>query len=379
MARLRVMQLITELAPAGAERCVYELARRLDRSRFDVSVVGLRGGAMAGLLQEAGVPVHVLGVRGRWDLPKLVSLVRLLRAGRVDVLHTHLFHADLAGRVAAYLAGVPHAVHTVHTAEARFRPWQFAFARLWAGLGGTAAPGRRTAGIIAVSESVRDHHAARSGLPAGCYAVIPNGVDVDAFARDEEARAANRRAWGVGDGEFLLAFVGRLDREKGVDTLLAAMVLLDSRGLAPRLAMAGDGPERPMVEGFLAGAAGRGTRRLGFVDDVRGVLSAADALVMPSRWEGFGMAAAEAMAAGLPVIAANVPGLRDVVADGLTGLMVPPEEPEALAACIERLTDDAKLCRQLGRSGRNRVAEMFHIDMTVAAHAELYQSIAGPA
>lgn len=362
------MHLITTLAPAGAERCVYELACRMDRSRFNVSVAALRGGAIADMLAEAGVPVNVLGVRGKWDAVKLGRLVGLLRSRRVDILHTHLFHADLAGRAAATLAATPHLVHTVHTAEARFRPWQFAFSRFAAG-----ACDR----IIAVSRSTMAFHAARSGLPASRYVVIPNGVDVDAFSRDHAARSANRARWSVRQDEFLLAFVGRLDVAKGVDTLIAAMGILHARGRAPRLVIAGDGPQRTMVTRFLAGPAGGGTTSLGFVDDVAGVLSAADALAMPSRWEGFGLAAAEAMAADLPVIAAAVPGLKDVVADGRTGLLIRPDDPPALAGCIERLAGDAQLRRRLGSAGMDRVRAKFHIDLSVAAHQCLYERLAG--
>ncbi|MHC4295173.1 MAG: glycosyltransferase [Planctomycetota bacterium] len=167
MRRLRICQLITELAPAGAERALYELSQRLDKQRFDVQVVGLRGGVVAEWLRNAGIRTSVLGVRGRWDIFKLRKLVQLLRRERIDILHTHLFHADLAGRIAGRMAGVPHLVHTIQTAEARWRPWQFAFARLTAGA---------CEKLIAVSESVRDHHARLSGIPITRYIVIPNPV-----------------------------------------------------------------------------------------------------------------------------------------------------------------------------------------------------------
>ncbi|MCK4601999.1 MAG: glycosyltransferase, partial [Phycisphaerae bacterium] len=132
MSRLRVCQLITSLEPAGAERCVYELAKRLDGDRFDVQVLALQGGAVADWLAEAGVKVTVLDVRGKWHVSKLAALTRTLRRERIDLLHTHLFHAGVAGRAAAYLADVPHVIHTIHVAEGRFRPWRFAYARLLA-------------------------------------------------------------------------------------------------------------------------------------------------------------------------------------------------------------------------------------------------------
>jgi len=368
MRPLRVCQLLTELGPAGAERCVYELSRRLDRGRFDTHVVALRGGAVEQWLLRAGVGVTVLGVRGKCDVGKLARLVELLRWRQFDILHTHLFHADLAGRAAAWLAAVPHLVHTVHTAEARFRPWQFAAARLLAD---------RCDRVVAVSASTRDFHARRSGLPISRYTVIPNGVDAAAFARSDDDRRLLRGRWGLAEGQVLCAYVGRLDFEKGVDVLLSAASHLASRGQPIELVVAGDGRRRGLVENFMEhGEGGRRCRYLGFVQDIRGVLSAADLLVMPSRWEGFGLAAAEAMACSLPVVASDVPGLRDVVVHGETGLLVAPADAIALADAIERLSGDAKMRSGMGRAGRKRVVKHYPIQAVIEAHQELYLSLA---
>ena len=364
MGRIRVCELITELAPAGAERCVYELARRLDPARFEVHVAALRGGAVAEKLREAGLGVHVIGLRGKWDLPRLVRLPRLLRRIAPDLLHTHLFHADLAGRPAARLAGVPHVVHTVHVVELRFRPWRFAWARLAAGL---------CERIVCVSQAVRDQHARRTGLPASGYEVIPNGIDAARYARDEAARSRLRRRWGVGPDEPLAAFVGRLHEQKGVDTLLAAMDLLTERGEGLPLVIAGDGPQRGLVEASAAVRSGR-ARFLGRVDDVPAVLSAADLLAMPSRWEGLPLTAVEAMAAGLPVVAARAPGLTEVVTAEV-GLLVEPDDPSALAAAMLRLARDAELRARLGETGVLRARTLFDVDRNVRAHERLYEAL----
>jgi len=370
MRRLRVCQLITELRAGGAERCVHELATRLDRGRFDVMVAALRGGRIADDLTRIGVKVTVLGMRRKWDLWRLPALVRLLARERIDLLHTHLFHADLAGRPAARMAAVPHLVHTVHTAEGRFRPWRFAFARAAAGCCDR---------IVCVSRAVRDFHARRSGLPRGGYTVIPNGVDAGAFARDEAARDRLRGQWGIAGDEVLFAFVGKLRHEKGLDVLLAAMDLLAARGGGIRLVVAGDGPGQAAAQRFLDDRdAGRATKMLGFTRDVAGVLSAADAMVVPSRWEGFGLSAVEAMACGLPVIASGVGGLRELVADGRTGLLVPPEDPQSLADAIERLAGDQALRTRLGAAGREVATRQYTIAANIEAHENLYTDIAAP-
>lgn len=370
MSRLRICHLITELAPAGAERALYELVVRLDRARFDVQVVSLRGGAVVDWLVRQGIRTTVLGVRGKWDVLKLFRLVKLLRAERIDILHTHLFHADLAGRVGAYLAGTRCVIHTVQTAEGRFRPWQFAWARL------TADMCKR---IVIVSPSARDHHARRSGLANRRYTVIPNAIDPSAYSRDQDARRRLRKQWGIADEEILVVFVGRLSEEKGLETLLGAMRELSDCENAPKLVIAGDGPKRPMVEQFIASEpAGKRIRLLGFTNDVRGVLSAADIFAIPSRWEGLSLAAVEAMAASLPVIASRVPGLRDVVVPGQTGLLIDKGDAAAMGGAIARLSYDAGLRDRLGLAGLDRVTKHFNIRSTVAAHEKLYTELSHP-
>lgn len=365
--RIRICQMITELGPAGAERCVYELARRLDPARFDVGVLALRGGEVAGWLAREGVPVRVMDLRGRWDVAAMGRIVSLLRRWKPDILHTHLFHADLVGRTAAWLAGVPRLIHTVHVAEARFRPWQFAWARMAAG-----ACDR----IVCVSDDVCRHHAARSGLPRSCYEVIPNGIDVEAFAPDLELRRRLRGRWGVPEERCLLAYLGRLDPQKGTDVLVSALSHLGARQEAVDLVIAGDGPLRWMIENYTAvGEGGDRCRHLGFVHDVRGLLSAADVLVLPSRWEGFGLAAAEAMAAGIPVLGTRVPGLRQVVCDGQTGLLVAPEDVPALADAMLRLATNQDLRVRLGEAALERVRRQFDIRRNTALHAALYSRV----
>jgi len=368
MRKMRVCELIAELGPAGAERCVYELATRLDPERFDVRVVALRGGQAADTLAEAGVEVTVLGVRGTWDVARMCRLAGVLRELEVDLVHTHLFQADLAGRPAARLAAVPHLVHTVHVAEGRFRPWQFAYARLLSGCCDR---------IVCVSPSVCEYHLARSGLPKSRYTVIREGIDADAFARDNRKRMQLRRQWGIAADQPLVAFVGRLDHQEGIETLLSAMSHLAARGQATHLVIGGDGPKRQIIENFIRhGEGGDYCRMLGFVNDVQAVLSAADIFAMPSRWAGFGLAAAEAMAASLPVVAALSPGLRDIISDGETGVMIDPGDVFGLAARIEQLAHDPELRRKLGAAAREHVRQEYSVESMVAAHERLYVEVA---
>ena len=368
MAPIRICQLITTLAPAGAERCVYELATRLDRNRFDVQVVGLRGGSVADELGAAGVRVRVINARSKWSLAnpvKLRKLVRILTDQRIELLHTHLFHADLAGRLALRRADVPRLVHTVHVAEHRFRPWQFKFAEWQKG---------RCDRLVCVSDSVRQWHAAKSHLPADDYEVIPNGIDTSRFARDEAARREVRRQWGVGEGDVVAAFVGRLDRQKGIDVLVDAAGRLSERKDL-HFVLAGDGPARGSVDRFCRKPAGRMCRALGFVDDVPKLLNAADLFVLPSRWEGWPLALGEAMAAGLAAVGTDCSGIRDVLVRNETGLLVAPKDPVALAGAILMLADDPTTRTKLAAAAQDRIHRHFTIQQFIARHEALYDSL----
>jgi len=364
---IRICQFITELRPAGAERCVYALAARLPAERFTVEVAALRGGPVADALRAAGATVHVLGAAGKLDVSVWPKAARLLRRGRFDILHTHLFHADFVSRTAAVAAGIPHAVHTVHVAERRFRPWQFAWTHLTAG---------GLDRIVCVSEGVRDFHAARTHLSPDTYTVIHNGIDADRMTRSDTLRRRFREQWGLKTSDILCAFVGRLDRQKGIDVLLDGFQRAAADNPDLHLVLAGDGPLRRRVSDWLERSpAGSRARALGFIGDVTPVLSAADIFCQPSRWEGFCLAAAAAMAAGLPVAGSDVAGLNEVVADGRTGLLRPPGDAEAFADALTRLAADAAVRADMGDAGRRRVLERFALDRFCDDHARLYESL----
>ncbi len=348
---------------------VYQLATRLDRSRFEARVVALRGGEVGDWLVRAGVDVRVLGMRGKRDAHRLAGLPRLLRERPIDILHTHLFHADFAARLTLPLLDVPHLVHTVHVAERRWRPWQFAFARLTDPLCDR---------VVCVSRGVRNHHAALAHLPPHRYVVIPNGIDTAAFAPDPAARVSLRGQWGVGEGETVVAFVGRLDPQKGVDVLLRAFDEVARRRADVRFVLAGEGPLRGLVEQALQRDPLRGRARyLGFVRDVPALLAGADVLAAPSRWEGLPLATVEAMAAGVAVVATRGTGHEEAVADGRTGVLVPIGDPGELANALDGLAADGERRKAMGLAGRVRARECFDIAENVRRHERLYEAVAG--
>jgi glycosyltransferase involved in cell wall biosynthesis len=323
---LRVLHVICDLSGGGAERLVVDLCR-LRGPDVEVGVATVQGGGpREAELRALGVPV-LLGGRGR-RRPGLRALARIAReARRYDLVHTHLFAGDTWGRLAALLAGVP-AVTTEHNVDQD---------ETWEPLARHALAG--TATTVAVSEAV-----ARHARWARDVRVIPNGVDL--------TRALPHRG-----GGGVLA-VGRCVPQKGFDVLAAAA----PPGL--RIAVLGDGPGR--------GADPR-LSWLGYAADPWPHYAEADIVVIPSRWEGFGLVAVEAMAAGCPVIASDVDGLRDVVGDA--GILVPAEAPDALRTALLRLSSDAALRTELRARGQARAAR-FDIRTAVARYEALYRACA---
>ena len=359
-----ILYLITDLDVGGAERVLLETVRRLDRSCFHPSVCSLApAGALAEEFAGLGVPVFDLGLRGFHDLARASgALLHLLRRQRFDVLHSHLFHANVLGRLTAWRAGVPVVVSTIHVAEPR--RWHLVLERWTAPL---------ATQLVAVSAGVRAHMVERARLRAERILVIPNGVDVSRFSL---ARGEFRRREGIPAGCTLITTIGRLDTQKGFPYLLEAAREVALRHPDVCFLVVGEGPRRRDLVSLRdrLGLKER-VRFLGFRTDVPQILADSDLFVLPSLWEGFPIALLEAMAAGLPVVATDVPGVAEVVTDGETGLVVPRKDVGALAEALCRLLDDADLRRWLARAGQRKVEREFGWEKVVAATMSLYERL----
>ncbi len=324
---LRVLHVLCDLSPGGAERLVLELARRASSDvRASVATV-LGGGGLEAAFRAANVPLQ-LGDRRR-GRPSAAGFAALRALARDhDVVHTHLYAGDVWGRLAAL--DHPCVISTDHNTD-RDESWQ-RVARA------CTNPIARV--VVAVSDAV-----ARRVRGARSVVVIPNGVDLGRFDTPHVG----------GDGRRALA-VGRRAPQKGFDLLL--------RALPPDMTLdvAGEGPYAP---------AHPRVRWLGRREDIPALLAAADMLVVPSRWEGFGLAAAEGLAAGVPVVAFAVDGLVEVVADA--GILVPPGDTDALRAAMARLRDDPALRAELGARGRARARARFDLGRMRDAYEALWR------
>jgi glycosyltransferase involved in cell wall biosynthesis len=216
---------------------------------------------------------------------------------------------------------------------------------------------------------------ARGGVPAERIRLLRSSID-PAAVRPTRARDQVRAELGAPADAAVLLTLGALVRRKGLDVLLAALARLAARGVEPLCWLGGDGPERAALEKRAAklGLAPR-VRFLGPRRDVGDLLAAADVLVMPSRREGLGVAALEAMAAGTPIVASNVGGLGEAVVEGRTGLLVPPADADALAAALGRMLGDGALRARCAAEGPRRIDEGFHVERMVDGYEELYREV----
>jgi glycosyltransferase involved in cell wall biosynthesis len=327
---------------------------RYDKGRFDVSLVGLKRPEPASeLLAREGVPVHHLN-RGRFDPRILSDLVALARDRRARILHVHGYAAADFGRLAARRIGAALVLHE-HFADPRMPAYQAWADRLLA---------RYTDRAIAVSRSTRDFLVDERFVPAERVRVIWNGAPLDEFAHPPAgARESVRRELGLSPETLAIGTIGRLSVQKGQRDLLdaAAQVAREFRDV--RFVLVGDGDLRPELEAQAA-ALGLGDRVVfaGHRPDIPAVLAAIDVLCISSTYEGTPLALFEAMAAGKPIVSTAVDGCREVLADELTGLLTPPQDPDRLARALVRMRRDADLRQRLGaaaaaESGRYDIAE----------------------
>ncbi|EFF91103.1 MULTISPECIES: glycosyltransferase [Streptomyces] len=312
-APARALHIITGLGVGGAEQQLRLLLRHLP---VDCDVVTLtQPGAVAEGLTADGVRVVHLGMRGNRDLAALPRLVRVIRTGRYDLVHTHLYRACVYGRLAARLAGVRAVVATEHS----LGDTQMEGRRLTAGVRALyLASERLGSATVAVSPTVADR-LERWGVPAPRIEVIPNGIDLDRFRFDPARRERTRRRLGLPAGAYVVGGVGRLAPGKRFDVLIRALALLPDDCW---LLLVGGGPEEHVLRrtAHEAGVAGRVLftgERPGLPDgspgpDLPSLTCAMDLLAAPSEDEAFGLAVVEALACGLPVRYGSCPAVEDL-------------------------------------------------------------------
>jgi glycosyltransferase involved in cell wall biosynthesis len=370
--RLRIGLAITELEVGGAERCLVELATRLDRRRFEPHVYALSPAPKAGQtmlverLAAAGVPVAFFEGQSVADVPRTVSrFAKQLASDRIDLLQTFLFHANVLGALAARRAAVRRLCWGIRVAEPgrRWRDWA---ARRWAG-----SVDRH----VCVSRDVAQFWARRMKLPAASTLVIPNGVDIE---RQRAAAPVDWTSLGLPAHSRVLVCVGRVDAQKNTAWLVEQAPRILEALPNHHLVFVGDGPLREQLERRVVelGVAER-VRFVGWRPNVPALMAASELLLLPSRWEGMPNVVLEAMAAGKPVVATRAEGVCELLGPAAALQTTALDDSAGFVQAVVNLAGDAELGTVLGGQNLARATEHFSLAVAVRQYEGLYESLCG--
>ena len=361
----RILQIIPTLDRAGAEKQLCLLAQGLPRDEFEVHVCALtRGGPLADELAAAGVPLSVIGKRWKLDPQAFWRLMEHVARLQPDLIHTWMFAANAYGYAAARACGVKNVVAGQRCVD----PWksrpQLAVDRILA---------RRCRRVVVNSEGVRDF-CVRHGAPAEQLRVIPNGVALpDPPATTRRQLLAELQ---LPEGSRLVGLVGRLWPQKRAKDAIWAADLLKVIRDDVHLLVIGDGPHRERLRRFRDQVRiGDKVHFLGERGDVPRLMPHFDVLWSTSAYEGQSNAILEAMAAGAPVVATDIPGTRELVLPEVTGYLLPVGNRAGFARCTEKLLTDSALAARMSVAARRRAESEFSVGKMVARYAELYRQL----
>ena len=365
--RLSVCFLITGLQFGGAETVVINLALNLKRRGWTVKLVSMMPpGARAEKLSSNGIEVASLNMRRGMPDPRAVPrLVAIIRKWRPHVLHSHLIHANYIGRFARLFVSVPVLISTAHNVNEGSK-WRMLGYRLSDFLVDMTTN---------VSQAGVDRYIDIWAAPANKMTFIPNGLNTDEFHPQAQTRYVLRNELGIDDGFMWLA-VGRMEQQKDYPVMLRALAQLRMEPKA-QLFIAGKGP----LEHELRRLAREldiqdNVTFLGLRKDIPELMNAADAYLMSSAWEGMPMVLLEAAATGLPIVTTDVGGNREVVIDGVSGLVVSSRNPDELAGAMQRMMTMPDTQRvQMGSAGRSHIEENYSMERIVDMWENLYKKL----
>ena len=374
--KYRLVHVITRLELGGAQENTLFCVRNHDRERFQVGLVAGQGGLLdeeARRIPDATVRIvpYLKHPISPWsDLVTLFRLRSHFRAMGADIVHTHSSKAGILGRLAAFLAGVPAVVHTAHG-------WSF---------NPTQSPGRRRtfialermAAVISDRLVTVSHRNRTDGLALGIgrvrqYDVVHSGIDLDVYRRPITARETVRAGLGIEPHHVLVGTLACLKPQKAPLDFVRAAAAAHARDDRLRFVIAGDGELRDDLDALVRELGLQGVvRLLGWRRDVVDLLHAMDVFLLTSHFEGLPRAVLQALAAGIPVVATAVDGTPEVVRDRQTGLLVPPQDPEAAAGRVLEMVSDPVLRRRCVVRGREVLDRGFDVRRMVRDLERLY-------
>ncbi|MBI2781912.1 MAG: glycosyltransferase family 4 protein [Chloroflexi bacterium] len=362
--RIRVVELLATGTSGGAQEHVFNLVTRLDRARYDVSVLSLSNGSAIRRLERSGISVCALDDMD--DAAAIEAVASHLTAVKADVVHNHMYRAEVVGTQAAWRLAAggrhrPYIVGTVHSSRVRSDEDRELLRQLTPKMDHLIAVSR------AIVRKIEDE--GRDGAPVS---LIYNGVDLTRYSEPDICGTLHSE-FPIPPDAPIVGVVARLEPEKGHPTLIEAWPAVIAVVPKAHLLIVGEGSQREALEEQVrALGIGSSVTFTGRRDDVPAVTAALDVAVLPSYREAQGLSILEAMALSRPVVASAVGGIPEMIDSGRTGLLVPPRDPAALTAAIVRLLTDHPYADTLAKAAQNLVHDRFCVELMVRAIETIY-------
>jgi glycosyltransferase involved in cell wall biosynthesis len=373
MRKIKVLEMIDQPFLGGGQLNLLSLARFLDKSRFDVSVCSRDKGPLVDEVMKSGLKHFPIPFHKKINPRVVGDIIRLQEENHFDILHTHGGVAGLFGRYAARKCRVPiviHTLHGIHYLHYRNPLLRYIFVLL------ERYFSKWTDAIVFVSQADRLKGQKKKLAPEAKMSVIENGIDFSAYPLKSE-RASMGRELGIQPAHQVVGTVARLHRQKGLSYLIKAAKKISCRYPTVKVLIVGEGPERKKLERLIKKTGLKKTvLLLGERNDAARILSSFDIFVLPSLWEGLPYALIEAGACGKAVVASDVEGIKEIISDGETGVLVKPKNSLALAESIIRLQEDEGYRGRVGENLRRAVLQRFTLSRMVQQTQELYSALA---
>jgi len=373
--RILHIQKITGIS--GSENHLIDLMSKLDRKRFEPIFLGLvepdnRVDDYFDILESRSVKGERIEIRSHLDLSCLMKIVRFIKNGNYDIVHTHLIHGDIYGILAAVMAGAPHIVSSKHGYD------NYDSTSHFYKINGLLSPFVER--VITISDALKEKVNKSDMIPKRKMVTVHYGLDWEGYLKKSTAAGEKvRKELNIKKGTFTFASVGRLVDVKGYPYLIEAAARLKQDGYKDfAVLVMGDGPLREeLTEKAEDMGVGGEVRFLGRREDVSSILSVSDAFVLPTLGEGFGLVLLEAMAHRLPVVSTATMSIPEIVVEGETGLLVQPKDSEGLYKAMGRLMKERAASKKMGKAGFERLKEKFTILEMVRKTEEIYAEVLG--
>ncbi len=371
MKKIKVLEMIDRPFLGGGQAALLALANHLDKGRFDVSICAEDGGPLEEEARNLGLSFLPAPFNKKFSLSINPAIRRILKENKTDILHTHGGIAGLFGRRAAQKSRTPvvvHTLHGIHYLHYRNRALRFLSILLERRLSA------RTDAVIFVSEADLGQGRRFKLVPEAKMTLIKNGIDALEFQETEAFDKKKRELkWRLKLDPPVVGTVARLHRQKGIVDLLAAAPQIHLGRPEAKIVVIGGGPqERELRKKAQKLGLERFFVMLGERRDARELLSLLDVFVLPSLWEGLPLVLLEAAAMGKPIVATDIDGVREIIRDGETGLLVPPKNPEKLSEAVLRLLQNSDLAHKLGQEARAAIPPAFSLSKMVNETEQLY-------